>query len=356
MTATTTDRHDRFASVRPTANQQLVPKRSVLQDHAAIIVMALDEDRSKRLLSQLNEEEIRRLSTAMARLGRADLQQVEEVVSEFRAEIGRSCNIVGGYHAAEKVLSSLLPPDKVAEIMDEIKGPNGKNIWEKLSHIQPQTLAGYLRNEYPQTAAVILTRLPAAHAAKIFRLLPNKLASDISLRMVRMSSIQRTVISDIEETLKREFTSVLARAYERDSTSIVADMLNRSEQDVVDRVLSSLEEKEPQVAARIRRIMFTFEDLQRIDPSTFGLLITEIPPDRLPVALASASEDLQALFMSQMSERARRMLQDEMESMLPPRRKSIEDAQSEIIGIAKRLIDEGRLVLLEQEEEEEAEA
>lgn len=320
-------------------------------DKAAIIIMALDDTRSKRLVSRLGEDELRRLSTAMARMGRASFHTVEETIAEFRAEIGHTCNIVGGMAAAEKMLRQMLPPDKVAEIMDEIRGPDGKNIWEKLAHLQPQTLAGYLRNEYPQTAAVILTKLPTVQAAKVLRFLPNRIGADIALRMVRMNSVQRSVLTDIEETLKREFTSELSRATERDSTSIVAEMLNRSDQDVVDRILAALEEKEPQAAARIRRIMFTFEDLRRIDPMTFGLLIAEIPPEKLPIALANASEDLRALFFSKMSERARKMLEEEMESMVPPRRKQIEEAQSEIIGTAKRLIDEGRLVVLELEEE-----
>lgn len=340
---------------RPVPAQPVAPKRSATLDKAAIIVMALDDERSKKLISRLGEDELRLLGGAMARLGRADLDTVERTIAEFRTEIGRTCSVVGGTDAAEKMLRMFLPPDKVAEIMDEIKGPDGKNIWEKLSHIQPQTLAGYLRNEYPQTAAVILSKLPAPQAARVLRLLPNRVSAEITLRMVRLNSIQRTVLTDIEETLKREFTSELSRAYERDSTSIVAEMLNRSDQDVVDRILTALEEKEPQAAARIRRIMFTFEDLRRIEPATFGLLIAEIPPERLPIALANASAELAALFLSQMSERARKMLTEEMESMPPPRRKTIEEAQGDIITLAKRMIDEGRIILQEQEEDEPAE-
>ncbi|MBV9829029.1 MAG: flagellar motor switch protein FliG [Alphaproteobacteria bacterium] len=332
------------------------PPRSIYCERAAIIIMALDDDRSERLLSQMSEDEIRRLGAAMAKLGRTDIDTVEEVIEEFIAQIGHSCSLIGGYEAAEKLLSRFLPPEKVAEIMDEAKGPNGRNIWDKLSHIQPQTLSGYLRNEYPQTAAVILSRLPAQHAAKVLRLLPTKAANDISLRMVRLTSVQRPVLMDIEDALKREFTSVLGRAYERDSTSIVAEMLNRSEQDVVDRILSAIEEKEPQAAARIRRIMFTFEDLRRIEPGTFGLLIAEVPPERLPIALAGASEEILALFTSQMSERAQKMLTEELENQSAPRRKSIEEAQSEIIGTAKKMIEEGRLVLQEQDDEEQSDS
>jgi flagellar motor switch protein FliG len=167
-----------------------------------------------------------------------------------------------------------------------------------------------------------------------------------------MNSIQRTVLNDIEETLKREFSTELARSYERDSASIMAEMLNRSESDVVERVLAALEEKEPQAAARVRRIMFTFEDLRRIDPATFGVLITECRAELLPIALSNASEVLRELFLSRLSERAGKMLLEEMETMPPPRRKAVDEAQTEIIALAKRLVDEGRLQILEPEEEE----
>lgn len=352
MSGQATDTAARQAALRPAANQQLVPRRAVTAEKAAIVLMALDDERSQRILSRLDEEEVRKLSMAMATMGRTDLETVERVVLDFRAEVGRTCNIVGGAEATEKMLRRFLPPDKVSEIMDEIKGPHGKNIWEKLSHIQPQLLAGYLRNEYPQTAAVILAKLPAPHAAKVLKLLPNRLSADIAVRLVRMNSIQRTVLTDIEETLKREFSTELARSYERDSASIMAEMLNRSESDVVERVLAALEEKEPQAAARVRRIMFTFEDLRRIDPSTFGALIAECRAELLPIALAHASEELRELFLSRLSERAGKMLLEEIATMPPPRRKVVDDAQTEIIDLAKRMVDDGRLQILEPEEEE----
>jgi flagellar motor switch protein FliG len=254
----------------------------------------------------------------------------------------------------EKLLLKSLPPERVAEIMDQIRGPNGRNIWEKLSHLQPQMLASYLRNEYPQTVAVILAKLPALHAAKVLRLLPERLAADVSIRLVRITSIQRSVVKDIEDTLKREFISELARSYERDSTSVMAEMLNRSEKDVLDRVMAALEEAEPQAAARIRRIMFTFEDLKRVDKGSFGTLISECAAEKLPIALSGASPELKAMFLSNMSERAANMLKEEMESMATPRKKVVEEAQAEIVILAKRLNDEARIMINEEDEDEES--
>lgn len=340
-----------LATVRQPGTE--LAKRSTKLAKAAIIMMALDEERAQRVIGRLEHEEIRKLSTAMAGLGRAEIEMVENTLAEFRAEVGRTCNIIGNAETTEKLLRRILPPDRVAEIMDEIQGPNGKNIWEKLAHIQPQMLAGYLRSEYPQTAGVILAKLPAQHAARILRLLPERLVADIAVRLVRMNSVQRSVLTDIEETLKREFSTELSRSYGRDSTSIIAEMLNRSEKDVLDRVMAALEEQEPEAAARVRRIMFTFEDLRRVERSTFGLLIAECPAEKLPIALAGASADMRELFLTSMSERAGNLLRDEIETMPTARRKVVEEAQAEIVALAKRLADEGRIVILEDDEEEE---
>ena len=245
----------------------------------------------------------------------------------------------------------MLPGDKVDEIIDELRGPEGRNMWEKLSNVSPEVLASYLRNEYPQTAAVIMGKLPPQHAARVMRLLPEALAGDIAVRLVRMDSIQRAVLIDIEETLKREFMTNLTRSYERDSSAIIADMLNRADRDLVDQIMGTLEDKEPQAAARIRRIMFTFDDLARIDRSGFGVLISECPAERLPLALSGASQAIRDLFLSSMSERAGNMLREEMDGMPPQRRKVVEEAQAEIITIAKRLADEGRVYIQDEDEE-----
>jgi flagellar motor switch protein FliG len=170
--------------------------------------------------------------------------------------------------------------------------------------------------------------------------------------MVRMDSIQKHVLTDIETTLQREFITNLSRSYERDSSQIVAEILNRADKGLLERLMGHIEAREPQSAARIRRIMFTFDDLIRVDRSTFGTLVADCPTDKLQIALSAASPALRDLFFGNMSDRAASMLRDEIETMPLPRRKTIEDAQAEIIVIAKRLADEGRIFILEEDEVE----
>lgn len=340
------------APERRKAGQEPVKIIDPLQK-AAIVMMLLDEDRSQRVVRHLSEEEVLRLSRAMANLGRADVDLVERTLSEFTQELGKTGNLLGNAETTERMLRRIMTPERVSEIMDEIRGPEGRNTWEKLSNISPEVLATYLRNEHPQTAAVILGKLPGQHAARVFRHLPEALVNDIALRLVRMDTVQRSTLLDIEETLKREFMTNLSRSYERDSSAILAEMLNRSDPTVVERIMQALEAQEPQAAARIRRIMFTFDDLVRVDTDTFGVLIAECPLDKLPVALSGASEEIRELFLGNMSARAAAMLREEIETLPTQRKKAVEDAQGEIIAITRRLAESGKIFLLEEGEDAE---
>lgn len=335
------------------AETAVVPAMMNTLQKAAIIMMTLDEERSQRLIRQLDEYEIRHLSRAMATLGRAETDVIEKTIGDFHSEVGRTGNLFGTIETTERMLRRIMPPEKVAEIMDDIRGPDGRNTWEKLANISPEVLSTYLRNEHPQTAAVILSRLPGQHAARVLRHLPEVLVNEIALRLVRMDNIQRGTLVDIEETLKREFMTNLSRSYDRDSSAILADMLNRSDPQMVDRVMRMIEVQEPQAASRIRRIMFTFDDLIRVDTDTFGVLIAECPVDKLPIALSGASEEIRELFLGNMSGRAASMLREEIESLPNQRRKSIEDAQGEIIAITRRLAEAGKIFILEDGDDAE---
>ncbi len=276
---------------------------------------------------------------------------MEAVIAEFRLEVGRAGHVFGTIESTGRLLRRLLPPERAEAIIDELQGGEGRDVWEKLAAMSPEMLARYLRGEYPQTAAVILSRLPPAHAARVLRLLPEALTEEIAIRLVRMDRIQRTVLTEVEETLKREFVTNFSRGHDRNSVSTMAELLNRADKETVQRVMAVLEAKEPHAALRIRRAMFTFEDLARIDPTTLPVLIAECRADRLPIALQGASRELRELFLSNMSERAANMLRQEIELLPAQRRRVVEEAQAEIIALAKRLSEEGRVLILGEEED-----
>jgi len=318
-------------------------------DKAAIILMTLDEARARQIFGRLTDAEIRRVSRAMTSLGRTDTAAVERTVSEFNAAIGRAGNLVGSAASTERMLRAILPPAKVAEIMDEITGATSQ-VWEKLTHIPPETLSGYLRDESPQIVAVVVARLPAQYAARVLALLPD--AAEIALRIVRLDTVHGAVLTDIEETLRREFVGDGDRRPDRDTSATLAELLNHSEKAMVQRIMTVITERDSQAAVRVRRLMFGFEDLIRIDRLTFGALVSECAAEKLPIALAGAEPAIRDLFLSSMSERAANMLREEIDSMPAPRKRVVDEAQAEIVVLAKRLAEEGRIFILSSEEAE----
>lgn len=320
-------------------------RRSEALDKAAIILMTLDQARVQQIFARLDDDEIRRVSRAMATLGATDADRVAQTVTEFQSALGRAGNLVGSAHNTERMLRQVLPPQKAAEIIQDISGGGNSRVWEKLAQLTPEALAGYLGNESPQTASVVLAKLPAQFAARVLALLPDP--AEVALRMVRSTAVQNTVLSDIEETLRREFVADGASPRGRDSSRLLAELLNHSERAMVQRVMALITEQDAEAAIKVRRQMFGFEDLVRVDPTTFGALIAECPAEKIPIALATAAAPLRDLFLSRMSERAANMLREEMESMAKPRQRVIDEAQAEIVAIAKRLAETGRIFILD---------
>jgi flagellar motor switch protein FliG len=324
-----------------------VDRRSDALDKAAIILMTLDQTRAQQIFARLDDGEIRRVSRAMATLGRTDGALVERTVSEFHAAIGRAGNLVGSAQNTERMLRQVLPPQKVMEIMRDITGATGQ-VWEKLTQIPPETLAGYLSNEAPQTVSVVLAKLPAQHAARVLALLPD--AAEVAVRIVCTDRVQNAVLTDIEDTLRREFVGDGSAAGDQDRSATLAELLNHSDKAMVQQVMAAMTGQDPEAASRVRSLMFGFEDLLRVDPATFGALVAECPADKLPIALATADGRLRDVFLSSMSERAGNMLREEIESMPPPRKRAVDEARAEIVALAKKLADDGRIFILNGED------
>jgi flagellar motor switch protein FliG len=323
-------------------------RRSEALDKAAIILMTMDQARVQQIFSRLDDDEIRRVSRAMTTLGRTDGDLVTQTVTEFQSAMGRAGSLVGSAHNTERMLRQVLPPQKAAEIIQDISGGRGSMVWEKLTQTTPEVLAGYLGNESAQTAAVVLAKLPAQYAAQVLALLPD--AAEVALRIVRTKTVQNAVLTDLEETLRREFVGDGNAPRDKDSSRTLADLLNYSDKAIVQQVMATMTERDAESAGKVRRLMFGFEDLTRVDPATFGALIAECPAEKLPIALATAETPLRDLFLSRMSERAANMLREEMESMPTPRKRLVDEAQAEIVVLAKRLAAEGRIFILDADE------
>jgi flagellar motor switch protein FliG len=310
---------------------------------AAVIMLALGEEQCSRLFSMMHEEEIRELSSAMAQLGAVRSDIVERLCLEFAESLGKAGNLVGSYENTERLLLKTMPRERVATIMEEIRGPAGRTMWDKLGNVHEAVLANYLKNEYPQTVAVVLSKVRADHAARVLAILPESFAMEVVMRMLRMESVQKDVLDGVERTLRAEFMSNLARSTRRDAHEMMAEIFNNLDRQSETRFVTALEERNREAAERIKALMFTFDDLQRLSGTAIQRLLRTVEKDKLPLALKGASDKLRDLFFSNLSERAGKMLREEIEALGPVKLRDVDEAQSTIVATAKELAAVGEI-------------
>ncbi|MBI2261357.1 MAG: flagellar motor switch protein FliG, partial [Caulobacterales bacterium] len=303
-------------------------------EKAAVILLSLGEDHT-RLWQSLDEDEIKEISQAMASLGTVSSAVVEELMVEFVSGMSGSGAVMGSYEQTQRLLASFMPGDRVDALMEEIRGPAGRTMWDKLGNVNEAVLANYLKNEYPQTVAVVLSKIKPDHAARVLTSLPEDFALECVQRMLRMEPVQREILDKIEQTLRTEFMSNLARTSKRDSHEMMADIFNSFDRQTEARFIGALEERNREAAERIRALMFVFEDLAKLDPGGIQTLLRAVEKDSLALALKGASESLRELFFSNMSERASKIMREDMETMGPVRLKDVDQAQMAMVQVAK---------------------
>ncbi|WP_334162259.1 flagellar motor switch protein FliG [Phenylobacterium sp.] len=313
-------------------------------EKAAVILLALGEEHAQ-VWKQLDEDEIKEISQAMASLGTVSSQAVEDLLVEFVSGVAGTGALMGSFEQTQKLLASIMPSDKVDQLMEEIRGPAGRTMWDKLGNVNEAVLANYLKNEYPQTVAVVLSKVKSDHAARVLAALPEDFALECVNRMLRMEPVQREILDKIEQTLRTEFMSNLARTSKRDSHEMMADIFNAFDRQTEARFITALEERNREAAERIRALMFVFEDLSKLDPGGVQTLLRAVDKDQLALAMKGASDTLREMFFSNMSERAAKIMREDMETMGPVRLRDVDQAQMAMVQVAKDLAAKGEIML-----------
>jgi len=322
-------------------------------EKAAIFMLSLDEEHAAQMFENMGDEEIRELSQGMANLGAASSEIVERLYVEFAEQISSTGSLVGTPESTERLLSKVIGGERGNQIMEELRGPAGRTMWDKLANVNEHVLANYLKNEYPQTVAVIITKIRPDHAARVLAAFPETFSLEVINRMLRMEAVQKEVVDDIERTLRSEFMSNLARTQRRDSHEMVAEIFNGLDRSTENQFMTMLEERNRDAAEKIRKLMFTFDDLATVDPAGVQAILRAVDKDKLGTALKGASDALTGLFFENMSERAAKILKEDMEAMGPVRMRDVEEAQVEIVAIAKDLADKGEIIISEGGGEDE---
>lgn len=322
-------------------------------EKAAALMLSLNEQQVGKIFDLMHEDEIREISMTMATLGSLKASVVERMIFELVEQFSSAGSLVGNYESTERLLKKILDPKRADGIMDEIRGPAGRTLWDKLGNVSEEVLASYLKNEYPQTVAVVLSKIRSDHTAKVLTQLPENFAMEVVMRMLKMESVPKDVLFDVERTLRSEFMSNLSRTQRRDPHEVIAEIFNNLDRNTELKFIGALEERNKDAAEKIKAMMFTFEDLIRIDAAGMQTILRVIDKSKLARALKGASDGLKNLFFSNMSERASKLLKEDMESLGPIRLKEVDEAQMYIVQTAKDLAAKEEIIITDNKSEED---
>jgi len=323
------------------------------QERSAVLMLALGEEHGEQVWRMMDEDEVKEITQVMSNLGTVSANLVEKLLVDFVSQMSATGSLMGSYEATERLIAKFMPGDKVSQIMEEIRGPAGRTMWDKLANVNETVLANYLKNEYPQTVAVVLSKIKPEHSARVLGALPEEFAMEVVQRMLRMDSVQKDILDKVEKTLRVEFMSNLARTAKRDAHEYMAEIFNNFDRQTESRFLTALEERSRDSAERIKALMFTFEDLGKLDPGSIQTLLRHVEKDKLALGLKGATDTLRDVFFSNMSERAGKILREDMEAMGPVRLKDVDDAQMRMVNVAKDLANKGEIMIANKQGEDE---
>ena len=315
------------------------------KDKAAVLMLSLGDEFAAKLFANMEAAEIRELSQSMSELGTVSAVIVEQLFVEFSEKIASPGDLIGTPESTDRLLKKVIGQERGDKIMNAVQSPEGRTIWEKLENINEQLLANYLKNEYPQTVAVVLAKLQPEHAAKVMASLPESMSIEVVNRMLDMDSVQKEVVDEVEETLRREFISTIDKSDNRNSHEAVAEIINGLDRSTENRLMNMLDEHNRDSADKIRELMFTFDDLANIDSAGIQTLLRVVEKKTLTIALKGASEALKWAFFDNMSDRAEQMMQEDIAAMGPVRLREVDEAQADIVAIAKDLSTKGEITI-----------
>jgi len=317
---------------------------------AAILLFSLGEDMAAEIVKNLDEQELKKLGSSMARVFSLSPNSIESVFSELqkRASTNQVIPLDPGERSqfVRNVFSKAIRGEGAQTLLDEIQQTGKWNSFPKVRKLDAKTLANFIKNEHPQIIAVVLAHLDPGHTAAILEEFPAPLQSDVLYRIARLENIPPGVLEEIEQTLQDEISMIENTGGKSvGGVRSAAEILNQMKGSAENQILQAMEEQQQGLADEIRRWMFVFEDLIQVDDRSIMAILKEVETDALKLALRTASDELKEKLFKNMSERASQMMKEDLEVMGPVRLRDVETAQQTIIKVGKKLESEGKVVL-----------
>jgi flagellar motor switch protein FliG len=316
-------------------------------EKAAILLLYVGTEASSKILQHMDDADIKRIGQAMATLGHVSLETIQDVVTEFHEITDPAAGFFSkGDEFVRKVLEKALGPQKAEMILSEMYSSDLSDLEDILDNLDAKTIANFLSQEHPQTIAVIVAKLRPKKTSEIISHLPTQLQAEVVIRIADVDQVSPEIITEIDEVIKRELTAVGGiQRFKVGGVEKVVEMFNHFDRSKEKAILDNLDVMNPPLAEVIRKHLFTFEDIFKLDDRSVQAVMREVSNDVLTLAMKASAEDIKEKIFRNISARAAEMIKEDIEVMGPVRLSDVEKAQSEIIKIVRKMEEEGRIVL-----------
>lgn len=321
-------------------------------DKVAALLLAMGRGLAGSVLQQFDPEEIRIVTRSAAELRPIAPQELETIVEEFAQQFSLGANILGTVGELEKLLIGVLPPEQVSEILSDVLGSTNRSIWERISGVSENLLASYLLKEHPQVAALILSKVKPACAAKVMSQLPTPFSNDLMRRMLTLKPIVEESLRIVEKTLHEDFMLNFARNMGSDTYARMADIINKMERGHMEETLKNLSESRPKSAEVLKGLLFTFDDIVNLTPKARIAVFDQVPTDKVVVSLKGTELQFRELILSSLSSRTRRLVEHELASSQPAAQRDVLDARRTITDLALEMAGRGEIELNPDQDEQ----
>lgn len=327
--------------------KQLTYEQLTGRQKAALLLMALDVETAAQVFKGLRQQDVEQVSLEIAALESVPKELTAKVIEEFyQLVIGREYILSGGVDYARQLLERSMGPEKAREMLEKIKMLSTVRGFDILKKADPQQLASFLSKEHPQTIALLLSHLPPDRSAEVLEQFPDDLRTDVVMRIATLGKVSPAIVQQIEQVVDQIAEQTLSQNLATaGGAQIVASILNLSPPVLTKSVMEQIENYNPTLAQEIKRLMFLFEDLLLLDDRSIQRVLRDVDRRDLTLALRGADERLRAKIFKNMSERAAKVIKEELEMMGPVKLKDVEAAQQRIVEVVKRLEEQEEITI-----------
>lgn len=315
-------------------------------ERSALLLNVLGNQVTAQIFKKMKDNDVKRLVSAMGSISKVPINVVKQTLESFYSEIAEEDTLIFGHAAGRDFVLSTLGEDRAKTVLGQLSVVEGSRTLEALELVDSRTLANFLVNEHPQTIALILAHLDSSKKCEVIKRLPEMIQTEVVLRIANLDFISPNLIAEVDEVLKQELATLGSiDTQQLGGVQPIAEMLNSMDKSNEQNIMAKVEEKDPQLAEEIRKLMFVFEDISLVDDRGMQTLLKEVSNDKLVLALKTATQEVKDKIFKNISKRAAELLRDDLEALGPVKLSEVEAAQQEIINVAKRLESEGKIMI-----------